>query len=131
MCSGPLPQSVDDGFGHENSVVRRRIVHFVRVEVVALPDMERRMLLALEIPPRVNLVLAVREEEEHQAAVPISKYGATVSQPRMSVESKVRLASSRGLDREAGESAASEFALKPYKGTREAPRLIVCERNRS
>ena len=58
--------SVHHRLGDEDATVRWRVVDLVRVAIVALANVERRVLIGLEVEVGVDLVLAIREVELHR-----------------------------------------------------------------
>ena len=62
LAAGP----VDQGLREQDAAVGGRRDDLVRVAVVALANTVGRRRLALEVEARVDLILAVREEEVHR-----------------------------------------------------------------
>lgn len=60
--------AVDDGLGDQQPVEGGLGEYLVGVQVVALPDAERVAFFGDEVEARVDLVLAVREEEPHDSS---------------------------------------------------------------
>ena len=70
LSSRVLPRaargSVHDGLGNEEAVDDVTVQCFVGIQVIALAHAQGRVFLGAEVEARVDLVLAVGEEEFHR-----------------------------------------------------------------
>ncbi len=66
VLSRPPRGSVHDCLGNEEAVDDKTVQCFMGVQVIALAHAQGRMLLGAEVEVRVDLILAVGEEEFHR-----------------------------------------------------------------